>query len=118
MPSPVMYEAAREAMNAEASPKTAMVSPVPIVSLDPLRSFEREKDLLKTDLNGWKTFLPVDRLKKARQFAAQQGKTSEERHRIFNYIIWVESLPDGDRDVAAVAFNALFPGFKPSKKDE
>lgn len=118
MPNPVIYEAAREAMDqVGAAVAPSFVPNVPVITLDPLRSFERERDLLKTDLNNWRTFQPKDREAKVRSWVnAPDFFKEESKHRILNYIIWIESMPGGDRDTAAVAFNALLP--EKSKKPE
>lgn len=118
MPIPVVYEAAREAMDQMgAALAPSFVPNVPVISLDPLRTFERERDLLKTDLNNWRTFQATDRLAKVRAWVnTPDFFKAESKHRILNYIIWIESMPGGDRDVAAVAFNALLPPSKTSKE--
>jgi hypothetical protein len=81
---------------------------------DPLRSFERERPQKKTDLLLWMTFQKEDRIRKIRFFVKEQmdGQDPDMNtvYRDLNYIIWMESRhPLGDRDVAAVAFNNLFP---------
>jgi len=69
------------------------------------------------------TFSEADRKRRAALFGSnvlsdaktimerQQYKwTPERRHKVLNYIIWLESIhPKGSREVAALAFNALFP---------
>jgi len=86
----------------------------PIISGDPLSAFEHYDWHIKTELSGWMTFSPEDRLKKARVFVNSKKIDVDKKTKILNFIIWIESHHKlGRREPAAVAFNALFPKEKP-----
>jgi hypothetical protein len=101
---------------------------LPRIERDPMTSFEYYSSDIQAQLNAWTTFAVDDRKKKAALFgspvladAPVVGEreanrwTPARRHKVLNFIIWIESLhPKGSREVAAIAFNALFG--KPEKK--
>lgn len=90
----------------------------PRIEADPLTSFENFNSAVRTDLATWMTGTKDARIEKAKAFAAPLTEhfeatfkmTPARRVKTLNYIIWLESVhPNGERDVAAVAFNGLFP---------
>ena len=101
----------------------------PRIERDPMTSFEYYHVDIQAQLNSWTSFSVADRKKRTALFGSpvladapvignrtQYRWTAARRHKVLNYIIWIESLhPQGSREVAAVAFNALFG--KPGKKE-
>lgn len=114
MPTPIIYDAPREAMADEAIRAKAVLLEKKEVSglfSDPLRSFEKASEKLKTELRCWMTREEKDRAVKVKELA--DGDNEAERQRDMNFIIWFESLhPKGSRNIAALAFNRLFPAEK------
>lgn len=106
--------------------KTAPVKPppneLPNIPRDPLTSFENMIYTIRTDLSGWMTFDKKSRLDRTKWFVDTYTDTSmkmtpDRRHKILNYIIFIESHhPMGDSHVAALAFKGLFPGHQPTQK--
>lgn len=102
----------------------------PRIERDPLTSFEYFHVDIQAQLNAWTTFSTEDRKKRTALFASpvladapvrasrdMYRWTPARRHKVLNYIIWIESIhPQGSREVAALAFNGLFG--KPEKKKE
>jgi len=123
MPEPVTHNAS---MHSVMVPKTREVPPNEEkveIEKDPLVSFEHFHFQIATDLRNWMTFTEDDRMRRTALFGSpvlEDAKplwgrdeykwTPRRRHKVLNYIIWVESIhPLGKRSVAALAFNALFP---------
>ncbi len=98
----------------------------PHIARDPLTSFENFIYSLRTDLSGWMTFSKRDRLDRCKWWVdtyvdTAMKVTPDRRHKALCFIIFMESHhPLGDSQVAAVAFNGLFPGHvgKKAKKQE
>lgn len=124
---PQTYSAVMEAEKASEEAKSAKkpIEQRVTIQADPLTSFEGFHVEVKTELTAWMTWGKEARLAKAEKYAAPLTKHSEEtfkltpvrRHKILNYIMWIESVhPHGDREVAAIAFNGLFPKKLKSKE--
>jgi aromatic ring hydroxylase len=118
---PVSYsaieEAERDAAERSAMPRQMAPNEKPRIEMDPLTSFEHFHHEMQAILNSWMTLTLDSRTAKAKEFAKGISSymresfrmTRERRHKILNYVIWIESIhPHGDRDVAAIAFNGLF----------
>ena len=97
--------------------KVVPKAPISRIEGDPLKSFEVYHFTVATDLRLWLTFSVEDRIERLRQYEdmtprkAEDLRLDHERvHKILNYVIWLESIdPRGKREVAALAFNMLFP---------
>jgi hypothetical protein len=109
---PVQHVASRHSVERPTIPAAAQ--PPPQIESDPLTSFEYFHFQVRTDLRLWMTFGLEERIEKAKRFSRMNEDpafkvTPERRHKILNYIIWLESThPAGHRNPAAVAFNGLF----------
>jgi len=116
MGTPVMYNASLESVKVPDT-KAVEARTTPKIDSDPLMAFENYHFSVKTDLKGWMTFSLDDRIKKAKQYVECSTKMTEtlkidkaRRHKILNYIIWIESHhPNGNRLAAREAFMGLFP---------
>lgn len=94
----------------------------PRIERDPMTSFEYFHVEMQATFNAWMTLSLDDRKKRTALFGSpiltdakpilgrdQYKWTPARRHKVLNYIIWIESLHgNGSREVAAIAFNALF----------
>ena len=112
MQEPVQHVASRHSVERPVYKPEEQAQPT--IVADPLTSFETYHFQIRTDLRNWMTFGVEDRIRRAKQFSnlkddPQLRMTPERRHKLVNYIIWLESThPRGHRDPAAVAFNGLF----------
>jgi len=118
---PVEYNAQAEAMRRETLPG---VAPIKVTVTDPgdmlLRPYDR--DIVRTDLTRWMTFLKKDRIKKVERYAERKSplydggvfpdkaSADDARRRYLLLIMHREVLHgDGSPEVALAAFTALFP---------
>lgn len=133
MPAAKSHYASNHAIDIPASRALPPNVEKPEIERDPLTSFEHFHYQAKADLSNWMIFDKPERLKRAAVYGSQDlldakpifereeyRWTHRRRHKVLNYIMWIESIhPKGDREVAAVAFNALFPRpGKPKKAEE
>lgn len=123
MPEPKSHYASNESVRIYAHEKKVEPLETPVIEKDPLVAFEHFHGQMQADLRNWVTFEKDDRLRRVALFAspvvadakAALGRdefkwSPRRRHKVLNYIIWIESIhPLGNRDVAAAAFNAIFP---------
>lgn len=113
--APTEYTASRVSAEIPSDLLKPAAPPPPKIEGDPLKSFEYYHYQVQADLRNWITFGKEERIVKAKRFSNVQNEERyridpDRRHKILNYIIWLESIhPQGDREVAAVAFNGLFP---------
>ena len=110
MPTPVIYDAPRKAAADEVIRARAVLltkKEVSALMSDPLRSFEKAHELVKTELRCWMTHEEKARVKMAQEMHLSRNES--ELQRDLNFVFWIESVhPKGSRNVAAVAFNGLF----------
>lgn len=131
MGQPQSHYASMESVRIPAAGEKRMdPNELPRIERDPMTSFEYYHADIQAQLNSWTTFSVGDRKRRAALFGSpiltdapvEASRemfrwTPARRHKVLNYIIWIESLhPQGNREVAAVAFNALFG--KPDKKGD
>jgi hypothetical protein len=113
--APAEYVASKVSTELPSEMLKAPEPPKPKIEGDPLKSFEYYHFQVQSDLRNWMTFAKPDRIEKAKRFSNVADEERyridpDRRHKILNYIMWLESIHSlGDRDVAAVAFNGLFP---------
>ena len=107
---PVQYAAAREAALDEMT-RQAMPIENPVVLMIPdtkLRSFEKSPEGLKAEFEQWMTHDPDTRIKMVEDIG-KRWTHPVELTRNMNFIIWLESVhPEGQKMVAARAFNWMF----------
>lgn len=118
MATPETYSAQDELMKSMLPPAEAVAKPV--TPIDEERYILRPYDhwQVVTDLRNWHTFLVADRIAKAEKYAAVRGKqldldrkvAADKWKRYMIFILLREIIhPNGDRRVAQVCFDALFP---------
>ncbi len=142
IPKPIVHEASR-AMDVMTPPK--MVPRVAPEPFDPLRSFEREGDQKKADLQTWHTRPdPATRASMVALFEEQylldytlahkakdedkKRRIKEDRWRCYSWIIWREGhpvtdkqgrvLPWGSKDIALKVAELLFAPLQPVATDK
>jgi len=111
-PKPQHYESSKAFLDSistigKTKPPTAVVAGA---TLDPLRSFERDRPQNRSDLAQWATYTEEDRAKRLVDFAKDDELSLPERRRIFSYIVWLEAEPGrkGSRQIAEAALAQLF----------
>lgn len=114
----VGYDAHAEIEKAMFKPGEAKPEPISATNEEAylLRPYDHWQ--VVTDLRNWHTLMVSDRMARAERYAAQRGReldpdkkvAADKRKRYLTFILMREiNHPLGDRGVAQIAFDALFP---------